>query len=82
MQETVNRRRYILVNIFREAIGLGVALVSIGWVLLHLVGFLFHGYILVGESNPFILVIEITLVLGGLFCFLTTLCEDKLTKKG
>jgi hypothetical protein len=71
----------VLVRICREAIGLGVALVCIGWVLLHLIGFFFYGYVLVGESNVFILLVEFVLTLVGLLCFIATLYKDKLSSK-
>ena len=71
----------ILLRIFREAVGLGVALVCIGWVLFHLIGFFFYGYILVGESNLPILLGEVAVTLFGLFCFLVTLYEYRLSSE-
>ena len=62
-------------NVFRDLVGLSVALASMGWVLFHLVGFFFRGYILVGESNQFVLVAEFVLTSVGLTCFIMSLCE-------
>ena len=67
-----------LFRFFREMVGLSVALASTGWVLFHLVGFFFHGYVWVGESNPAVLVIEFVLTATGLVCFMITLYEDKI----
>ena len=67
----------LLARRFREAFGLGVALICIGWVLLHLVGFFFYGYILVGETNLLVLSVEAGMVLFGLICFLITQVEDR-----
>lgn len=74
----MNRARvklHIAVSTLRELVGLSVALASMGWVLFHLVGFFFRGYILVGESNQFILVTEFILTSAGLTCFIMSLCE-------
>jgi hypothetical protein len=79
MGELSKRHIRMLLRAFREAVGLGVALVCIGWVLFHLIGFFFYGYIMVGESNLPILFGEVAVTLSGLFCFLVTLYEDKLS---
>jgi hypothetical protein len=66
-----------LFGIFREIVGFSVALTSIGWVLLHLFSFLFYGNMVVGESNPIILIFELTITVTGLLCFLTTIKNIK-----
>jgi hypothetical protein len=74
----MNRTRvkvHIAVSTLRDLVGLSVALASMGWVLFHLVGFFFRGYVLVGESNQFILVTEFILTTVGLTCFIMSLCE-------
>ena len=57
---------------FTEMMGLSVAVTCIGWVLLHLLSFVFYGFVLVGESNLTILVFEIFFTILGLVCFITT----------
>jgi hypothetical protein len=57
---------------FTEMMGLSVAVTCIGWVLVHLISFVFYGFILVGESNLLILLFEISITILGLFCFVTT----------
>lgn len=79
MGELSKKRIRVLLRNFSEAVGLGVALTCIGWVLFHLIGFFFYGYILVGESSLPILLGEVAITLFGLFCFLVTLYEDKLS---
>lgn len=69
-----------LFRLFRETVGFSVALASIGWVLFHLVGFFFYGYVWVGENNPAILLLEFVLTASGLVCFMITLYEDKMSK--
>lgn len=61
-----------LLSKFTEMMGLSVAVTCIGWVLVHLISFVFYGFILVGESNLFILTFEISLTILGLVCFITT----------
>ena len=61
-----------LISKFTEMMGLSVAVTCIGWVLVHLISFLFYGFILVGESNLFILIFEISFTILGLVCFVTT----------
>ena len=68
-------KRHLAVCALRDLVGLSVALASMGWVLFHLVGFFFRGYILVGESNQFVLVAEFVLTSVGLTCFIMSLCE-------
>ena len=61
-----------LLSKFTEMMGLSVAITCIGWVLVHLISFVFHGFILVGESNLFILIFEISFTILGLVCFIAT----------
>ena len=68
-----------LFGIFKEIVGFSVALTSMGWVLIHLFSFLFYGNMVVGESNPIILVFELTITVTGLLCFLTTIKKYKQT---
>ncbi len=58
------------VRIIIEAVGVGVALACIFWVLGHLAAFYFFGYILVGEENRLILFSEIAFITSGFLCFL------------
>ena len=51
-------------------IGVGVALTCILWILGHLIAFSMFGYILVGETNKLILLMEILFIASGLTCFL------------
>jgi hypothetical protein len=51
-------------------LGTGIATGCILWVLYHLVLFYSTGYVMVGESNKGILLIEIAVTLGGFFCFI------------
>ncbi len=67
----------LILRIFREAMGIGIALACISWVLVHLVTFFFHGYVLVGEGNKLILVGEVALTSVGLFCLLVTFYKDR-----
>ena len=60
-----------------EAMGIGVALGCITWVLGHLVAFDVYGSFLVGESNKLILYGEIGLVAFGLICFIKTFFRDR-----
>jgi len=71
----------LLIRIFREAMGIGIALACISWVLAHLVIFFFYGYVLVGETNKFILVGEVALTSIGLFCLLITFYKDRFSSK-
>ena len=66
-----------LFGIFREIVGFSGALTSMGWVLLHLFSFLLYGNLVVGESNPIILVFELTISVIGSICFLTTIKKYK-----
>jgi hypothetical protein len=66
-----------LVRMLVEAVGLGVALVCIGWVLGHLIAFLSYGYVLIGDTNRLVLSVEVALVSFGLLCFLVTFCMDR-----
>ncbi|UCE16615.1 MAG: hypothetical protein JSV12_03125 [Candidatus Bathyarchaeota archaeon] len=68
-------------RVFREAMGIGIALACMSWVLLHLIIFFFYGYILVGETNKFILVGEVALTSIGLLCLLITFYKDRLTRE-
>ena len=61
-----------LLSKFTEMMGISVAVTCIGWVLIHLISFVFYGFILVGESNLVILVFEISFTVLGLACFITT----------
>jgi hypothetical protein len=61
-----------LLSKFTEMMGLSVAVTCIGWVLIHLISFVFYGFILVGESNLLILLFEISFTIFGLFCFIIT----------
>jgi hypothetical protein len=70
-----------LLRIFREAMGIGIALACISWVLVHLVIFFFYGYILVGETNKIILVGEVALTSLGLFCLLITFYKDRFASR-
>jgi len=71
----------LILRIFREAMGIGIALACMSWVLLHLIIFFFYGYILVGETNKFILVGEVALTSIGLLCLLITFYKDRLARE-
>jgi hypothetical protein len=71
----------LLIRIFREAMGIGIALACISWVLLHLIIFFFYGYVLVGETNKTILVGEVALTSIGLFCLLITFYKDRFSSR-
>jgi len=71
----------VLFRTLKEAMGIGVALACIGWALAHLIVFFSYGYVLVGESNKFLIIGEIALTSIGLLCLLTTFCKDKLSSK-
>ena len=73
--------RELILRIFREAMGIGIALACISWVLAHLVIFFFNGYILVGETNKLILVGEVALTSTGLLCLLITFYKDRFSSK-
>ncbi|MDH5664634.1 MAG: hypothetical protein OEY90_09225 [Candidatus Bathyarchaeota archaeon] len=73
--------RELVLRIFREAMGIGIALACISWVLVHLIIFFFYGYVLVGETNKFILVGEVALTSVGLFCLLLTFYKDRLSSR-
>jgi hypothetical protein len=67
----------LIFRIFREAMGIGIALACISWVLVHLIIFFFYGYVLVGETNKLILVGEVALTSVGLLCLLITFYKDR-----
>jgi len=71
----------LILRIFREAMGIGIALACISWVLVHLIIFFFYGYILVGETNKLILVGEVALTSVGLLCLLITFYKDRFSSK-
>ena len=71
--------KVVSVRMFVEALGLSVALVCMGWVLGHLIAFWFYGYILIGDTNRLVLLVEAVLVFFGLLCFLITFLRDKLS---
>jgi len=71
----------LLIRIFREAMGIGIALACISWVLVHLIIFFFYGYVLVGETNKIILAGEVALTAIGLFCLLITLYKDRFSSR-
>jgi len=71
----------LILRIFREAMGIGIALACISWVLVHLIIFFFYGYILVGESNKLILVGEVALTSVGLLCLLITFYKDRFSSR-
>ncbi|MDH5375250.1 MAG: hypothetical protein OEW95_05485 [Candidatus Bathyarchaeota archaeon] len=73
--------RELVLRIFREAMGIGIALACISWVLVHLIIFFFYGYVLVGETNKFILVGEVALTSVGLFCLLLTFYKDRFSSR-
>ncbi len=51
-----------------EAVGLGVGLTSMGWILGHLIAFAVLGRVLVGEDNRTVVFFEIGLVSLGILC--------------
>jgi len=61
----------ILNNQIRSILGVGVAFSCILWVLYHLVLFYSTGYVMVGEGNKGILIVEISFVALGSICFLS-----------
>ena len=63
----------------KEAMGVGVALGCIFWVLGHLIAFNFYGSFLVGESNKLVLFGETALVSSGLYFFLKKLFREKIS---
>ena len=71
----------LILRIFREAMGVGIALTCITWVLIHLITFFFYGYILVGETNKLILVGEVALTSVGLLCLLVTFYKDRFSSR-
>jgi len=71
----------LILRIFREALGIGIALACISWVLVHLIIFFFYGYVLVGESNKLILIGEVALTSVGLFCLLITFYKDRFSSR-
>lgn len=71
----------LLIRIFREAMGIGIALACISWVLVHLIIFFFYGYVLVGETNKVILAGEVALTAIGLFCLLITFYKDRFSSR-
>ncbi|MGD8543747.1 MAG: hypothetical protein PVG48_01350 [Candidatus Bathyarchaeota archaeon] len=71
----------LLIRIFREAMGIGIALACISWVLVHLIIFFFYGYVLVGETNKVILAGEVALTSIGLFCLLMTFYKDRFSSR-
>lgn len=71
----------LILRIFREAMGIGIALACISWVLVHLIIFFFYGYVLVGETNKLILVGEVALTSVGLLCLLITFYKDRFSSK-
>ncbi|UCH69659.1 MAG: hypothetical protein JSV29_05220 [Candidatus Bathyarchaeota archaeon] len=66
-----------ILRLFREAMGIGIALACISWVLIHLIIFFFYGYVMVGETNKLILVGELALTSVGLLCLLVTFYKDR-----
>jgi len=75
------RDKELILRIFREAMGIGIALACISWVLVHLIIFFFYGYVLVGETNKVILVGEVALTSVGLFCLLITFYKDRFSSR-
>ncbi len=71
------RDKELFFRIFREAMGIGIALACISWVLVHLIIFFFYGYVLIGETNKLILVGEVALTSVGLLCLLVTFYKDR-----
>ena len=71
----------LILRIFREALGIGIALACISWVLVHLIIFFFYGYVLVGESNKLILIGEVALTSVGLLCLLITFYKDRFSSR-
>jgi hypothetical protein len=72
----MNRLLYVL----RDVIGFSVAFTCISWVILHLISFSLYGSLLIGESNPVILLLEVALTITGLFCFLASFYEHRISK--
>ncbi|NIR86314.1 hypothetical protein GWO13_01590 [Candidatus Bathyarchaeota archaeon] len=75
------RDKELIFRIFREALGIGIALACISWVLVHLIILFFYGYVLVGETNKFILVGEVALTSVGLLCLLITFYKDRFSSR-
>jgi len=75
------RDKELILRIFREAMGIGIALACISWVLVHLIIFFFYGYVLVGETNKVILVGEVALTSVGLLCLLITFYKDRFSSR-
>jgi len=75
------RDKELILRIFREAMGIGIALACITWVLIHLIIFFFYGYVLVGETNKLILVGEVALTSVGLLCLLITFYKDRFSSR-
>jgi len=75
------RDKELILRIFREAMGIGIALACISWVLVHLIIFFFYGYVLVGETNKLILVGEVALTSVGLLCLLITFYKDRFSSR-
>lgn len=53
---------------FLEAVGISVALTSMGWILGHLIAFAVLGKVLVGEDNKGVVFAEIGLLAMGICC--------------
>ena len=60
-----------------RAVGLGIAITSMLWILLHLIAFSLFPYIMVGETNPIILAAEIILITSGFVCFIADLLMQR-----
>lgn len=75
------RDKELIFRIFREALGIGIALACISWVLGHLIIFFFYGYVLIGETNKLILAGEFALTSIGLLCLLVTFYKDRFSSK-
>jgi len=75
------RDKELILRIFREAMGIGIALACMSWVLVHLIIFFFYGYVLVGETNKLILVGEVALTSVGLLCLLITFYKDRFSSR-
>jgi hypothetical protein len=65
----------------RDIIGFSVAITCIGWVLLHLFGFFLYGSIIIYESNPYILVLELVVTSIGLISYLMSFYEQKVSNQ-
>ena len=62
-----------MMKLIIRAVGLGIAVISMLWILAHLIAFSAFPYIIVGEPNPIILLAEIALITSGLACFIADL---------